>query len=167
MTQALHSRPDVFDTVVVGAGVMGATTALFLARAGQKVALIDREDMFRAASGVNAGTLTLHMTRAQLIPHAIRGREMWLDSANWLGEDVGALATPGLSMAFTEAEEELLRQRAHVRQELGASIAVLLAQDAIRIVPGVYSTLRAAAYRALDGHIPTSRASGAYARALM
>lgn len=166
MTPALQTRPDVFDTVIVGAGVMGATTALFLARGGQKVALVDKQDMFRAASGVNAGTLTLHMTRAQLIPHAIRGREMWLDSASWLGEDVGALATPGLSMAFTEAEEELLRQRARVRQDMGAPIEVVSPQEAVRIEPGVNPTLRAAAYCALDGHIPTYRVGGAYARAL-
>ncbi|UMM07754.1 FAD-binding oxidoreductase [Gluconobacter frateurii] len=166
MTVALHEKPAVYDAVIVGAGVMGATTALFLARAGLNVAMVDRQDMFRAASGVNAGTLTLHMTRAQLIPHAIRGREMWLNSAEWLGEDVGALATPGLSMAFTEAEEDLLRQRARVRQEMGAPIEIVSPERAISIEPGINPGLRAAAYCALDGHIPTYRVGGAYARAL-
>jgi len=166
MTVAFHESPVIYDAIIIGAGVMGATTALFLARAGLKVALVDRQDMFRAASGVNAGTLTLHMTRAQLIPHAIRGREMWLNSAEWLGEDVGALATPGLSMAFTEAEEDLLRQRASVRQNMGAPIEIISAEKAVSIEPGVNPSLRAAAYCALDGHIPTYRVGGAYARAL-
>jgi len=166
MTVAFHEAPVIYDAIIIGAGVMGATTALFLARAGLKVALVDRQDMFRAASGVNAGTLTLHMTRAQLIPHAIRGREMWLNSAEWLGEDVGALATPGLSMAFTEAEEDLLRQRASVRQNMGAPIEIISAEKAVSIEPGVNPRLRAAAYCALDGHIPTYRVGGAYARAL-
>ncbi|NVN13866.1 NAD(P)/FAD-dependent oxidoreductase, partial [Nguyenibacter vanlangensis] len=114
---ALQDWPDgSVDVAVIGGGVMGATTALFLARGGMRVALLDRQDLFRAASGVNAGTLTLHMTRAQLIPHAMRGREMWLASRDWLGADVGALATPGLSLAFTEAEEDLLRARARIRR---------------------------------------------------
>ncbi|GAA4484777.1 NAD(P)/FAD-dependent oxidoreductase [Gluconacetobacter asukensis] len=159
--------PDApVDVAVIGGGVMGATAALFLARGGMRVALLDRQDLFRSASGVNAGTLTLHMTRAQLIPHAMRGREMWLTSREWLGTDVGALATPGLSLAFTEGEEALLRERARVRQQAGAPIEIVPPARAIAIEPGLNPSIRAAAYCALDGHIPAYRVGRAYARAL-
>ena len=67
-----------FDAAVVGGGVMGCTTALFLARGGMRVALIERDALCRAASGVNAGTLTLHMTRAALVPYAMRAWHMWM-----------------------------------------------------------------------------------------
>ena len=67
-----------FDVAVVGAGVMGCSTALFLARGGMRVALLDRGEICREASGVNAGTLTMQMTRAALIPYALRAHEMWL-----------------------------------------------------------------------------------------
>ncbi|RUT24832.1 FAD-dependent oxidoreductase [Asaia sp. W19] len=166
MSVTIGTAPERYDTVVIGAGVMGATTALFLAQAGMKVALVDRGVLFRAASGINAGTLTLHMTRAQLIPHAIRGREMWLDAERWLGEPVGAVSTHGLSLAFTEAEEALLRARAHVRSEAGAPIDVISARKALEIEPGLNPGLRAAASCALDGHIPSYRVGAAYARAL-
>ncbi|WP_277910904.1 FAD-dependent oxidoreductase [Asaia platycodi] len=72
MSVTIGTAHERYDAAIIGAGVMGATTALFLAQAGMKVALIERGALFRAASGINAGTLTLHMTRAQLIPHAIR-----------------------------------------------------------------------------------------------
>ncbi|ACI50714.1 FAD dependent oxidoreductase [Gluconacetobacter diazotrophicus PA1 5] len=159
--------PDApMDIAVIGGGVMGATTALFLARGGMRIALLDRQDLFRAASGVNAGTLTLHMTRAQLIPHAMRGREMWLTSREWLGADVGALATPGLSLAFTEAEEALLRERARIRQQAGAPIEIVPPARAVAIEPGLNPSVRAAAYCELDGHIPAYRVGKAYAQAL-
>jgi len=161
-----HQPDRSFDIAVVGAGVMGATTALFLARGGMRVALLDRQALSRAASGVNAGTLTLHMTRAQLIGHAIRGREMWLDSRSWLGEDVGAIGTHGLSLAFTEDEEALLRQRAAVRQQAGAPIEVISPKRALSIMPTLNPGIRAAAYCALDGHIPAYRVGRAYAAAL-
>lgn len=164
---ALQDWPDgSVDVAVIGGGVMGATTALFLARGGMRVALLDRQDLFRAASGVNAGTLTLHMTRAQLIPHAMRGREMWLASRDWLGADVGALAAPGLSLAFTEAEEDLLRARARIRRQAGAPIDIVPPSRAAAIEPGLNPSVRAAAYCALDGHIPAYRVGRAYTQAL-
>ena len=93
-----------FDVAVVGAGVMGATAALFLARGGMKVVLIDRGQLCREASGVNAGTLTLHMTRAALIPYAQAGWRMWMTADEWLGTSVESGATACLSIAFTDSD---------------------------------------------------------------
>ncbi|MGS0646024.1 NAD(P)/FAD-dependent oxidoreductase [Komagataeibacter melomenusus] len=155
-----------YDAVIIGSGVMGATTALMLGRAGLKTALVDRRSIFREASGVNAGTLTLHMIRAGLIPHAMRGREMWLNAREWLGRDVGATATPGLSLAFTPAECELVEQRATVRREMGAPIEVISGARAREIEPGANPDVLAAAYCPLDGFIPTYVVGQAYARAL-
>ena len=56
------------DLIVIGGGINGATTALFAARGGMDVAVIDRGPLCREASGVNAGTLTMQMTRVALIP---------------------------------------------------------------------------------------------------
>ena len=93
-----------YDTAVGGAGLMGASTALFLARSGMRCVLLDRRGVCSEASGVNAGTLTMQMTRADLIPYAIKGWEMWTNSQEWLGINPGVVAAPGLSLAFTEEE---------------------------------------------------------------
>ena len=92
-----------YDAAVVGGGVHGCTLALFLARGGMRVALLERGSLCREASGTNAGTLTMHMTRAALIPYALRGHEMWATARDWLGHDVGVVVCPGLSLAFTDA----------------------------------------------------------------
>jgi sarcosine oxidase subunit beta len=157
---------EVFDIAVIGAGVMGATAALFLARGGMRVALIDRGGICQEASGVNAGTLTLHMTRAALIPHAMRGREMWLDAPNWLGMDVGARSAPGLSVAFTADERDMLEKRAAARREAGAPITLITAAQAAEIEPGVNPSILAAAYCALDGHVTAYLTGRAYRQAL-
>ena len=68
-------RHEVFDAAIVGAGVMGCATALHLARGGMRCVLVDRGAVCGEASGVNAGTLTMHMTRAALIPYALKGWE--------------------------------------------------------------------------------------------
>ena len=155
-----------FDVAVLGAGVMGATAALLLARGGMRVALIDRGGICQEASGVNAGTLTLHMTRAALIPYAMRGREMWLDAPNWLGMDVGARSAPGLSVAYTADERDMLEKRAAARREAGAPITLITAAQATEIEPGLNRTILAGAYCVLDGHVTAYLTGRAYCQAL-
>ncbi|MBI0436100.1 FAD-binding oxidoreductase [Roseomonas sp. KE0001] len=152
---------------MVGAGVMGATTALHLARGGMRVALVDRGAICREASGVNAGTLTLHMTRAALIPYAMRGRELWLDAPRWLGMDAGARAAPGLSVAFTPAERDMLEHRAAARRQAGAPIELVTPARARQVEPGLNGDIIAAAFCALDGHITAYLTGLAYRRALV
>jgi glycine/D-amino acid oxidase-like deaminating enzyme len=155
-----------FDAAVIGAGVMGATTALHLARGGMRVALVDRGDICREASGVNAGTLTLHMTRAALIPYAMKGRELWLDAPAWLGMDAGARAAPGLSLAFTAAEREMLEKRAEARAAMGAPIRLVTPAEAVAVEPGLNPSLLAAAFCELDGHVTAYLTGRAYRHAL-
>jgi glycine/D-amino acid oxidase-like deaminating enzyme len=131
------------------------------------VSLIDRGPICREASGVNAGTLTLHMTRAALIPYAIRGRQLWLDAARWLGRDAGATATPGLCLAFTAEEEALLHARGEARRAQGAPIEMVTPAQALAIEPGLNPGLRAAAHCPLDGHVTAYLTGSVYRDALV
>src|SRR5688500_12438238 len=47
------------STIVVGNGIVGATTALFLAREGVDVTLVDRNHAGWGASGRNAGYVSM------------------------------------------------------------------------------------------------------------
>ena len=54
------SLPPAVETVVVGAGIVGLTAALRLARASREVVVIDKAVPWREGSAVNAGTCALH-----------------------------------------------------------------------------------------------------------
>jgi glycine/D-amino acid oxidase-like deaminating enzyme len=155
-----------FDVAVIGGGVMGCTTALFLARAGMRVAVVERDSLCRGASGVNAGTLTLHMTRAALVPYAIRAWDMWMNTDAWLGQSVLATAAPGLSLAFTEHEKILLQQRAAARREYGAQIDLLDRDAALAVEPGLNPAVLQAAFCATDGFASAYLTGRAYHAAL-
>lgn len=158
---------DMFDAAVIGAGVMGSTVALHLARAGMRVCLIDRGGICREASGINAGTLTLHMTRAALVPYAMRGWELWMKTREWLGADVGARATDGLTLAFTSAEAELVESRARARREQGAPIDVIGPRRAREIEPGLNERVLLAGHSSMDGFASAYLTGLAYRRALI
>lgn len=164
--QANRTSGDRFDVAVVGGGVMGCTTALFLARAGMRVVIVERGALCRGASGVNAGTLTLHMTRAALVPYAIEAWKMWMNTDAWLGTSVLATAAPGLSLAFTETERGLLQQRAAARREYGAQIDLLDRHAALAIEPGLNPAMLEAAYCATDGFASAYLTGRAYHAAL-
>lgn len=161
-----HSIAHKFDVCVVGGGVMGCTTALFLARAGMRVVLVERDALCRGASGVNAGTLTLHMTRAALVPYAIKAWEMWMQTDTWLGQGVLATPAPGLSLAYTDGERDILKARAAARREYGAQIDLLSPAQARAIEPGLSDQVLEAAYCATDGFASAYLTGRAYHAAL-
>jgi sarcosine oxidase subunit beta len=156
-----------FDAVVIGGGVMGCSTALHLAEGGMRVALVDRGQLCREASGVNAGTLTLHMTRAALVPYAMRAWQMWMDAEKWLGMSVLATHVPGLTLAFTEAECELVELRAKARREFGAPISVISPERAREIEPGIHPSLLKAGYCEIDGFASAYLTGRAFRHALL
>lgn len=145
------SRAELFDVAVVGAGIIGATTALFLARGGMRCVILDKGEICRQASGVNAGTLTMQMTRVALIPFALKAHEMWATAPRWLGHDVGVKVCDGLSLAFTEREEHLLRERATARRAAGAPIDLIDAGRAKAVEPGLGDGVRLAGHCVADG----------------
>lgn len=157
-----------FDVAVIGAGVMGCSTALFLARGGMRVALLDRGEICREASGVNAGTLTMQMTRAALIPYALRAHEMWLTMPAWCaGGDVLATACPGLSVAFTDGEVAMLEERARIRRAAGAPIELIDGCAAQRIEPGLADGVKLAGHCPIDGFTSAYLTGRAFRPALL
>jgi pterin-4a-carbinolamine dehydratase len=85
------------DLIVIGGGINGATTALFAARGGMDVAVIDRGPLCREASGVNAGTLTMQMTRVALIAETMGHHPEWSNVWNRVVIDLTTHDAGGLS----------------------------------------------------------------------
>ncbi|MEO3471461.1 FAD-binding oxidoreductase [Roseomonas sp. CAU 1739] len=157
-----------FDCAVVGAGVMGCATALFLAKGGMRVVLLDRGEICREASGVNAGTLTMQMTRAALIPYALRAHEMWMRMPEWCpGGSVIATACPGLSVAFTEGEAQMLEERARIRRAAGAPIELITGRQAQAIEPGLADGVLLAGHCPIDGFASAYLTGRAFRPALL
>lgn len=155
------------DLAVIGGGVHGGTAALFCARGGMDVVLLDRGALCREASGVNAGTLTMQMTRVALIPYALRAHAMWASAPTWLGHDVGVVVCDGLSLAFTEQEAEILSYRAGKRREAGAPINLISGQQAKAIEPGIADNVLLAGHCKVDGYANAYLTGLAYRAALL
>ena len=158
---------DTYDIAVVGGGISGCTTALYLARGGMRVVLLEAKGVCRQASGVNAGTLSIQVKEAALIPYAMRSSELWEASPEWLGVDVGFRRLGGLTLAFTDDEAEMLKERMTERQAAGAPIEFVGLNRAREIEPALSHHPVLASYCPLDGYSDSTRAGKAYRGALL
>jgi glycine/D-amino acid oxidase-like deaminating enzyme len=156
-----------FDALVVGGGVMGAGTALGLARGGMRVMLLDRKGLGTGASGVNAGTLSLQIKRAALVPYALQGRERWAQAHRLLGVDVNYHMTGGLTLAFTAAEAAILEARMAERRTAGVPIEIISADRARALEPAIGPQAQLASYCAIDGYADSTATGRAYRAALL
>lgn len=156
-----------FDCAVVGGGVMGASVALGLARGGMRVLLVEKHAVGSAASGVNAGTLSLQIKRLSLLEYAMRGAELWSKMDRDLGHDVGFHRTGGFNLAFSEAEAETLRARMGERIDAGLDISFCTGGEVRKREPALSERIVLASYCALDGFASSSLGGRAFRKALV
>ena len=113
---------NVSDVVIVGGGIVGIATAYFLAKAGVKSTVIERDAVGSHASGFAYGGLSPtgdSDTSGQLLPDAqvsSEGMRLHREFATSLQEETGINTEfrerPTLSLAFTE--EEAQAAKSHV-----------------------------------------------------
>jgi len=157
---------SAYDVAVIGGGVMGCTVALHLARAGMRAIVLERDRIFRQASGVNAGTLAMQTKTPFMVPYHLKGWELWRDARSWLGQDVGFAQRGSINLAFTDAEAETLQQLVPDRVAAGAPIEFIGANRALKIEPNIAPNAKLYAYSAMDGYADALQAGRAYRAAL-
>lgn len=160
-----YGEPD-FDAVVVGGGISGCTTALHLARGGMRVAVLEAGSLCRGASNANAGTLSMQIKQAALVPYSMRSWELWKTAPEWLGHDVGFTVPGGLSLAFDDDEAEMLETRMIERRDAGAPIEFIGLERAQQIEPGLSGHARLITYCHIDAYSDTLVIGHAYRAAL-
>jgi sarcosine oxidase subunit beta len=103
---------NCYDTAVIGSGLVGVTTAYELAKAGQKVVLIDRAGLSSGSSSANTSLLLFESGEDEnLLKMCAHGLGAYAGLREELGRETGFSALPFLSL-FTEDEERAAAERA-------------------------------------------------------
>ncbi len=109
---------ETADTVVVGAGVVGGAIAHVLAKAGQRVVILEGDSVGSGSSGHGHGVVSLIGKDFRPGPHFELGcvaAEMYPDYVAELMEDSGLdpmyHRLPGLSLAIIDEEERIFREQ--------------------------------------------------------
>lgn len=125
---------DIFgtaDVAIIGAGLVGTSTAYYLAKGGVDVAVIDRGSINREASGANAGSLHLQIYIHPHFPEdwidRIRptielmreAQKSWASMEERLGTDCGIHLGGGMWVAESADEMKLIEKKVVAENALG------------------------------------------------
>ena len=153
------------SVAIVGAGIVGITTAWELARDGVDVILIERDQPNAHASGNNAGSLHVQLLAynfgdlataaglpaAQTLPLQRESARLWPEVADTLGVDLEISRTGGLMVAETGEQMERLAAKAALEARFGTPVEVI-GRNALReLAPHLSDRLVGAAYCAEEG----------------
>lgn len=155
------TAPHEVDVAVIGGGVVGISTALFLARAGRSVAVFDRTEPWSDASGSNAGTLSIQAMRVEVLAMARLGIALWRKFQEEDGMDVGFARLGGFLVATDDAQIAHLRDYAAQQSGSGLELEWLEANRMRDRAPWLGRAVRAATFCEEDAHASPLLAGGA------
>ena len=83
--------PKETDVVVIGGGVIGVSTAIFLARNNKRVVLLEKGRIAAEQSSRNWGWIRQQGRDPDELPIMVEAIELWRDLASRTNEDIGCL----------------------------------------------------------------------------
>ncbi len=128
--------PECADVVVVGAGIVGVSTAYNLARRGLRVALLDKGRVGAEQSSRNWGWCRQQNRDEREIPLIIKSLALWEGMATEIGADAG-FCKSGLSFVTdNEADLALWDGWNRMASQYGVPSRTLSAREAQAVTPG-------------------------------
>lgn len=128
--------PAETDVVVIGGGVIGVSTALYLARAGQRVTLLEKGRIAGEQSSRNWGWIRQQGRDPDELPIMVEANHLWRALAKDTNQDFG-LRQNGLSY-FAKDAAQMARFEAwlpHARAH-GVDTQILSAAETAKMFPG-------------------------------
>ena len=155
------------DVAIVGAGILGASTAYHLARDGVDAIVLERGQPNGEASGNNAGSLHVQLLAydfdgrgpagggpaAASLPLQRESAAMWPILAEELGQDLEIRITGGLMVADDDAHLAMLREKARLERRYGIEVEVLAARELRDLGPNLSDSLAGAVWCPAEGKI--------------
>ena len=153
------------EVAIVGGGVAGCATALYLARREVPVVLLEKGDAGAQASGVNFGGVRQQGRHLVELPLARRARAIWPRLGEIVGDDCEFAASGHLKLARGDADLAELADYARAAREHGLDLEVFDGGEARRRFPWLSEAVAGASFCAEDGQANPRLVGPAFARA--
>ncbi|MEV4555658.1 FAD-dependent oxidoreductase [Kitasatospora sp. NPDC049285] len=129
-------KPTSYDVVVIGAGVVGAACAYYAARAGLRVAVVDRGPVAGGTTGAGEGNLLVSDKEpGPELDLALYSTTLWRELAEEFGDRVEYEAKGGLVVASAPAGLDALHAFAERQRAAGVEARPVAADDLHALEP--------------------------------
>ncbi len=162
---------ESFDAIIIGAGIMGAATALELSKRGLNVAVIEKGSIGAGSTGKSSAIIRQHYSNPTTARMALHSLRTFQNFPAEVGGESGFTQT-GFLVLTPEKDVEGLRANVKFQQELGIHTQILERKEILDRWPYIDGTgLVEAAYEpesgfadpnlTLQGYFQASRGLGA------
>ena len=157
--------PAEADVVIVGGGIIGASSALYLARRGLKVVLCEKGHIAGEQSSRNWGWVRQARRDPREIPLIVESLRQWEGMNEAIGEETG-FRTTGIAFA-AENEADVARYETWLEHARPYQIdaRMISGSELDERVPGASGRWKTALFCATDGRAEPQKAAPAIARA--
>lgn len=157
--------PQSVDVVIIGGGIIGVSTALFLAERGVSVALCEKGLIGAEQSGRNWGWVRQMGRDPAELPLAMHSLQLWRGLNEQIGDETGFRQT-GITYLCTNARETAAYEEwlEHARTYQIDS-RLLPSNELKQLLPGMSNGFVSGLYTSTDGRAEPSKAAPAIARA--
>lgn len=153
------------DVVIIGGGIVGASAALFLSKAGRRVTLLERDFCGSHSSGVNYGGVRRQGRPLSQLPLSQRAHEIWSQLPQLIGIDGEYQRSGHLKLARSTDDLRALQDYAASSQGFGLDLQLLDHDELHSRFPWVGAVAVGASLCPDDGHANPRLVSPAFAQA--
>ncbi len=154
------------EVIIIGGGIQGCASAYYLAQAGVKVIVLEKDWVSRHASGVNAGGVRSLGRHIAEVPLSIASIEMWQNLSEELSADTGFRRKKLINIAADESDMQTLRARERQMHALGYYHEQILDDKELRQhLPNVAEHCVGGVLSHTDGYAIPYHTTSAYRRA--
>ncbi|NDV01211.1 NAD(P)/FAD-dependent oxidoreductase [Pseudoroseicyclus tamaricis] len=129
--------PEGADVAIIGGGIIGICTALFLARAGLRPVVLEKGRVAAEQSSRNWGWIRTQGRDPAELPIAMEARRLWAELARQSGEDIGLRQSPVTYLARKARELEDFAEFAALAKAHGLDTRLLDAAETRAFMPGM------------------------------
>ncbi len=156
---------NTFDIIIIGAGIMGSSSAFQLAKRGMRVALLDKKTVGEGPTGRSSGIIRQHYSNELTARMALYSLRVFQDFRDQVGDECGFTPT-GFVVLVEEKDRAGLEANVALQRRLGIRTELLPAEALREILPAMDTgDLVAAAYEPESGYADPYLAVNAYAKA--
>ncbi|HLF36605.1 MAG TPA: FAD-dependent oxidoreductase [Anaerolineales bacterium] len=157
--------PTGFDVIVIGAGIMGCSSAFQLAGRGMKVGVFDKRGLGAGSTGKSSAIIRQHYSNEVTARMALHSLRVFQNFGDAVGGEAG-FRRAGFLVLTAEKDVEGLRANVALQQRVGIKTDILSEAEVRRRWPFLKTNdLVAAAHEPDSGYADPNLTTGSYANA--
>ena len=157
--------PEEVDVAIIGAGIIGVTTAWYLAQRGRKVLVCDKGRVAGEQSSRNWGWVRVNGRDAAEAPIAIESLRLWEGLAKDVGPEIGFERHGIIELAETDDEMAFCEGWMNIARANALDTKLLSEREISNVLPAARGAWKGAMITPSDGRAEPFKAVPAIARA--